>query len=69
MQNLPLIPPRYARRSMSSSSRTSRRIPRLRKSVMSRLLATALRHVTGLPGCMANELLTFEDGTLGLAFT
>ena len=25
-------------------------------------------HVTGLPGCMANELLTFEDGTLGLAF-
>ena len=23
---------------------------------------------TGLPGCMANELLTFEDGTLGLAF-
>ena len=28
----------------------------------------ALAHVTGLPGCMANELLTFEDGTLGLAF-
>ncbi|MDO4913564.1 MAG: F0F1 ATP synthase subunit alpha [Bifidobacteriaceae bacterium] len=24
--------------------------------------------VTGLPGCMANELLTFENGTLGLAF-
>ena len=24
--------------------------------------------VTGLPGCMANELLTFDDGTLGLAF-
>ncbi|MCH4209928.1 F0F1 ATP synthase subunit alpha [Bifidobacterium sp.] len=26
-----------------------------------------IAHVTGLPGCMANELLTFEDGTLGLA--
>ena len=24
-----------------------------------------IAHVTGLPGCMANELLTFEDGTLG----
>ena len=27
-----------------------------------------IAHVTGLPGCMTNELLTFEDGTLGLAF-
>ena len=27
-----------------------------------------IAHATGLPGCMANELLTFEDGTLGLAF-
>lgn len=27
-----------------------------------------IAHVTGLPYCMANELLTFEDGTLGLAF-
>ena len=27
-----------------------------------------IAHVTGLPGCMANELLTFEDGTQGLAF-
>ena len=27
-----------------------------------------IAYVTGLPGCMANELLTFEDGTLGLAF-
>ena len=27
-----------------------------------------IAHVTGLPGCMANELLTFKDGTLGLAF-
>ena len=27
-----------------------------------------IAHVEGLPGCMANELLTFEDGTLGLAF-
>ena len=27
-----------------------------------------IAHVTGLPGCMATELLTFEDGTLGLAF-
>ena len=27
-----------------------------------------IAHVPGLPGCMANELLTFEDGTLGLAF-
>jgi F-type H+-transporting ATPase subunit alpha len=27
-----------------------------------------IAHVSGLPGCMANELLTFEDGTLGLAF-
>jgi F-type H+-transporting ATPase subunit alpha len=25
-----------------------------------------IAHVTGLPGCMANELLTFEDGTLNL---
>ena len=34
-------------------------------------MATAgdgIAHVEGLPGCMANELLTFEDGTLGLAF-
>ena len=33
-------------------------------------MATAgdgIAHVEGLPGCMANELLTFEDGTLGLA--
>ena len=27
-----------------------------------------IAQVEGLPGCMANELLTFEDGTLGLAF-
>lgn len=27
-----------------------------------------IAHVTGLPGCMANELLTFENGTRGLAF-
>ena len=27
-----------------------------------------IAHVTGLPGCMANELLSFENGTLGLAF-
>lgn len=27
-----------------------------------------IAHVTGLPGCMANELLTFANGTLGLAF-
>ncbi|MDK6664155.1 F0F1 ATP synthase subunit alpha [Alloscardovia omnicolens] len=27
-----------------------------------------IAHVEGLPGCMANELLTFADGTLGLAF-
>ena len=27
-----------------------------------------IAHVPGLPGCMAKELLTFEDGTLGLAF-
>ena len=27
-----------------------------------------IAHVTGLPGCMASELLTFENGTLGLAF-
>ncbi len=27
-----------------------------------------IAHVTGLPGCTANALLTFEDGTLGLAF-
>ena len=27
-----------------------------------------IAHVTGLPGCMATELLPFEDGTLGLAF-
>ncbi len=26
-----------------------------------------IAHVEGLPGAMANELLTFEDGTLGLA--
>ena len=35
-------------------------------------MATAgdgIAHVTGLPGCMANELLTFEDGTLGLPST
>lgn len=35
---------------------------------MSRAAGDGIAHVTGLPGCMANELLTFEDGTLGLAF-
>ena len=27
-----------------------------------------IAHVTGLPGCMANELLTFANGVQGLAF-
>lgn len=27
-----------------------------------------IAHVAGLPGCMANELVTFENGTLGVAF-
>ena len=27
-----------------------------------------IAHVAGLSGCMANELLTFENDTLGLAF-
>ena len=52
---------------MISSSRTSRVTP----PPGSGYVATAgdgIAHVTGLPGCMANELLTFEDGTLGLAF-
>ncbi len=29
--------------------------------------ADGIAHVEGLPGAMANELLRFEDGTLGLA--
>src|SRR5690606_16883217 len=29
--------------------------------------ADGIAHVEGLPGAMANELLQFEDGTLGLA--
>ena len=29
--------------------------------------ADGIAHVEGLPGVMANELLRFEDGTLGLA--
>ena len=29
--------------------------------------ADGIAHVEGLPGTMANELLRFEDGTLGLA--
>ena len=29
--------------------------------------ADGIAHVEGLPGVMANELLTFEDGTAGLA--
>ncbi|MCT6900572.1 MAG: F0F1 ATP synthase subunit alpha [Bifidobacterium sp.] len=33
-----------------------------------RTAGDGIAHVEGLPGCMANELLTFEDGTLGLAF-
>lgn len=33
-----------------------------------RTAGDGIAHVVGLPGCMANELLTFEDGTLGLAF-
>lgn len=28
--------------------------------------ADGIAHVEGLPGVMANELLTFEDGTAGL---
>ena len=31
------------------------------------LAADGIAQVEGLPGCMANELLKFEDGTLGLA--
>src|SRR5690554_727656 len=31
------------------------------------LAADGIAQVEGLPGCMANELLEFEDGTLGLA--
>ncbi|MCL2668180.1 MAG: F0F1 ATP synthase subunit alpha, partial [Micrococcales bacterium] len=31
------------------------------------LAADGIAHVEGLPGTMANELLRFEDGTLGLA--
>lgn len=31
------------------------------------LAADGIAHVEGLPGAMANELLRFEDGTLGLA--
>ena len=31
------------------------------------LTADGIAHVAGLPGAMANELLRFEDGTLGLA--
>ena len=31
------------------------------------LTADGIARVEGLPGTMANELLTFEDGTLGLA--
>ncbi len=33
-----------------------------------RTAGDGIAHVEGLPGCMANELLTFENGTLGLAF-
>ncbi|PWG59050.1 F0F1 ATP synthase subunit alpha [Bifidobacterium catulorum] len=33
-----------------------------------RTAGDGIAHVEGLPGCMANELLKFEDGTLGLAF-
>ena len=29
--------------------------------------ADGIAHVEGLPGCMANELIRFSDGTLGLA--
>ena len=29
--------------------------------------ADGIAHVEGLPGTMANELLRFEDGTLGMA--
>ena len=31
------------------------------------LTADGIARVDGLPGAMANELLKFEDGTLGLA--
>ena len=31
------------------------------------LAADGIANVEGLPGAMANELLRFEDGTLGLA--
>src|SRR6186997_312744 len=31
------------------------------------LAGDGIAQVEGLPGCMANELLRFEDGTLGLA--
>ena len=33
-----------------------------------RTAGDGIAHVEGLPGCMANELLKFADGTLGLAF-
>jgi F0F1-type ATP synthase alpha subunit len=31
------------------------------------LAGDGIAQVEGLPGCMTNELLRFEDGTLGLA--
>src|SRR5690606_27831268 len=31
------------------------------------LAGDGIAQIEGLPGCMANELLRFEDGTLGLA--
>ena len=50
------------------SSRTSRRDTPTQEVGYVATAGDGIAHVTGLPGCMANELLTFEDGTLGLAF-
>ena len=40
-------------------------VPMLRQAAMA--ISDGIAQVEGLPGVMANELLQFEDGTLGLA--
>lgn len=48
-------------------SPTVRRTWLPKRSGTSSETADGIAHVEGLPGTMANELLRFEDGTLGLA--
>ncbi len=66
-QNSPSAPTRSVRLSRSSSRRTSRAQAQTTEVGYVTDAADGIAHVEGLPSVMANELIRFADGTLGLA--